>query len=58
MKYKQGRKKWKISGKLTRTKRTVKPVGSSKRTIMKDEHGKLWVKVFGKYWKFPEEIEY
>jgi len=56
--YKLGGKKYKIVGKLKRTKRTARPVRCGKRTIMKDEIGNLWVSCFGKYWKFPQEIEY
>ena len=58
MKYKQGGKKWKIKGQLHKTERTVKPVRVGLRTIYKDDAGKLWVKCFNKWWKFPEEIEY
>ncbi len=53
----------KIVGKLSRTNRKVKLCGSSHRprwlrTVYKDEAGQLWVRFGGKYWKFPEEVEF
>jgi len=47
-----------IIGKLTRTDRKVKPVGAPSTYEYKDESGQLWAKIFGYWWKFPEEIEY
>jgi len=56
--YKHGGKKYKIKGQLHRTKRKVKPVGVGKRTIFVDDSGENWVPALGKWWKFPQEIEY
>ena len=53
-----GGTRWKIVGKLHKTGRFVKPVRVSKRMIFIDKLGQQWVKIFNKWWKFPEEIEY
>ena len=47
-----------IIGKLRKTGRRVKPVCVPVRCIWIDEADQLWVKIFNKWWKFPEEIEY
>lgn len=57
LKYQCG-KRHNIQGKLKKTDRTVKPIRSSERRIWADEKGDLFVKIQGKWWKFPEEIEY
>jgi len=53
-----GKAPFKIVGNLRKTNRKVKPIRVGTRQIMIDDVGQQWVKVFGKYWKFPEEIEY
>lgn len=58
MAYKMGSDRFKIKGKLVSTDQTVKPVRVDKRHVLKDEAEQLWVKIFGKYWKYPEEVEY
>lgn len=57
-KYITGTLRYKIKGVLHRTKRTVKPIRCGKRTIHKDDRGKLWVKIRKKWWRFPNEVEY
>ena len=58
IKYKMGSYRFNIKGKLRLTEETVKPVRVGKRHVLKDEAEQLWVKIFGKYWKYPEEVEY
>lgn len=36
----------------------VKPVGCSKRRLYQDEAGSYFVKIFNKWWKFPEQVEH
>lgn len=45
-------------GKLESTNRTVNVSRAGKRREFKDSTGQLWVKVFGQWWKFPQQIEY
>lgn len=53
-----GTGKFKMKGRLIKTGRRVKPVRVPVRQIFRDDAGQEWVKAFGKWWKFPEEIEY
>jgi len=57
-KYKMGAKKYKVVGRLSRTRRKARIIRGGVRTIFKDQNGKLFVKLARKVWKFPEEIEY
>lgn len=56
--YNLGTGKYKISGCLAKTGRRVRIIRGGPRRIWKDEKGKLFVKLVGKYWKFPQEIDY
>jgi len=47
-----------IIGSLFKTGRTVKPVRCSSRQIYKDEGNQEWVIIRGKYWRFPQGIDY
>ena len=53
-----GKPKWNIQGTLHKTIKKVKPVRCGVRTIHVDDSKQEWVSCFGKWWKFPEEIEY
>ena len=52
------KKKTGIIGTLHKTGRKVYPVRTGVRVIYQDDAGQLWVKIFGKFWRFPEEIDY
>lgn len=43
---------------MKNTGRKANILRAGKRAIFVDENGQEWVKVKGKWWKFPEEIEY
>lgn len=58
MEYLQTNKNFSIKGKLKRTDRKIKPIGSSKKFLYADMDGQLFAKIFGYWWKFPEQIEY
>jgi len=47
-----------IIGTLHKTGRTVRPVRTGVRVIYQDDAGQQWVKIPGKFWRFPEEIDY
>ena len=53
-----GTPRWNVKGRLHKTNRKVKPVRCGTRNIHIDDAKQEWVACFGKWWKFPEEIEY
>lgn len=56
--YPQSSDAFPIVGKLSITERKVHPVGASVKRLYSDNDGKLYAKIFGYWWKFPEQIEY
>ena len=48
----------KIKGKLKSTGKKQSIHRAGKRTLFEDEEGKLFVRIFNKWWQFPDEIEY
>lgn len=59
---------YKITGELVRTEQVVGVVGQNDprtgrnkwvhRPLYQDEQGKKFIKMFGKWWKFPEQVEH
>ena len=49
----------KVKGTLKSTgRKSPNIVRAGKRTLFEDDEGKLFVKIFNKWWQFPNEIEY